>query len=124
MKNLVVSQFCEKKTSDGINANYVHICVVKPIGRMLEMSPGLRIRSNIWVQNNTKINKHSFLCHLLTIMACQALQYCMWKYMCSISKYFWTSKYIYVLKYIYGLKYMLDKKYICGLKIYIYALKI
>ena len=23
-------------------------------------------------------------------MACQALQYCMWKYMCCISKYLWT----------------------------------
>ena len=47
-----------------IHANYVPRYVVKPTG----MSLGLRIRSKVnWVQDNTNIDKHTFLCDLLTI---------------------------------------------------------
>ena len=35
------------------------------------------------------------------VMACQALQYCMWKYMCCISKYLWAKTYICGLKKIF-----------------------
>ena len=53
-----------------IHANYVPKLVVKPYGwmRCLKMHLGLRIKSKVnWVQNNKMIDKHSFLCHLLTI---------------------------------------------------------
>ena len=44
-------------------------------------------------------------------MACQALQYCMWKYMCCISKYLWAKTYICGLE-----KFLCAKKNICGRK--------
>ena len=31
-------------------------------------------------------------------MACQALQYCIWKHICSILKYLWSKIYVYGLK--------------------------
>ena len=59
----------ENGVEAGIHANIVPICVVEPIGWIpsLEMSPGLRSRSEVdWVQNNTSIDNPSFSCHLLT----------------------------------------------------------
>ena len=44
-------------------------------------------------------------------MACQELQYCMWTYMCCISKYLWAKTYTCGLK-----KYLCAKKNICGHK--------
>ena len=52
----------------------------------------------------------------LSDMACQALQYCMWKYICCISKYIYGLKLYMCTKNIF-----VDKKNICGLKnIFVY----
>ena len=74
------------------------------------------------MQHSTFFQKQSL--NYAQTMACQVLQYCMWKYMCCISKYVWTKIYIFINIYICGLKIYIcglknifvDKIYICGLK--------
>ena len=66
-----------------------------------------------------QIDYRLFVVDCLSRMACQALQYCMWKYMCCISKYLWAEAYICGLK-----KYLCAKKNICGHKNIFVGIKI
>ena len=63
------------------------------------------------MENKTPPFSFQLNVYLTKCMACQALQYCMWKYMCCISKYLWAKTYICGLK-----KYLCAKKNICGHK--------
>ena len=88
-----------------------------------EKSQCYRVPKHHWSETSEKSHKYqaSIQCwaiigtpgnrHYMTLrwraIACQALQYCLWKYMCCISKYLWTKIYLWTKKYLCA------KKYIC-----------